>query len=111
VTVPAGPAASGVRGRLMVDEGGPVVRENSPWPARPLQGRVLALPVGRGSGPVAEVDSDADGYFQLELAPGDYEIRSRNLTGAPVPRARPVMVHVMAGTFTDITIHFDSGIR
>lgn len=111
MTAPAGPAASGVQGWLMVDEGGPVVREDSRWPARPLRGRVLALPVGGGSGPAAEVDSDADGYFRLELAPGDYEIRSRNLTGAPVPRARPVMVHVMAGAFTDITIHFDSGIR
>lgn len=103
--------ASGIQGRLMVDEGGPVMRENRPWPARPLRGRVVALRASGGIAPVGEAESDADGYFRIALPPGHYELRSRNLTDAPVPRARPVPVHVTAGTFTEITIHFDSGIR
>ena len=104
-------SAAGIQGRLIVDEGGPVEREDSSWPARPLRGRVLALLVGGATGSFAEVDSDADGYFRLELAPGHYEIRARNLAGTPVPRARPALVQVTAGNFTDMTIHFDSGIR
>jgi len=110
MTSPGDPAPSGIHGRLMVDEGGPVVRADSPWPAWPLRGQVQALRLGTSS-PMAETDSDPQGYFRIPLPPGDYEIRSRNLTGAPVPRARPVSVRVTTGTFTEITIHFDSGIR
>jgi hypothetical protein len=111
----AGPAGSGVQGELIVDQGGPVVREGSPWPAYPLAGRIEAVPrMGLGlatTGPVARADSDAQGRFRLTLPPGEYVLRARNLTGAPVPTARPVTVRVAAGEFTEITIHFDSGIR
>jgi hypothetical protein len=108
----AGPAGSGVQGELIVDQGGPVVREGSPWPAYPLSGRIEAVRMGLATtGPVARADSDAQGRFRLVLPPGEYVLRARNLTGAPVPTARPVTIRVAAGEFTEITIHFDSGIR
>jgi hypothetical protein len=108
-----GPRDSGVQGELIVDEGAPVVREGSPWPAYPLPGRVEAVRRGLdpATEPVARADSDARGRFRLRLPPGEYVLRARNLTGAPVPTARPVTVRVAAGEFTEITIHFDSGIR
>jgi hypothetical protein len=94
----------------MVDEGGPVTRTGRPWRAYPLHGTVEATPAG-GIEPVARADSDEQGRFRMVLAPGSYVLRARNLTGAPVPVARPVTIHVTAGEFADITIHFDSGIR
>jgi hypothetical protein len=106
--------SSGVRGTLIVDQGGPVVRECSAWPAYPLSGSVEAVrrDAGSATGPVAaRADSDARGHFRLVLPPGEYVVQARNLTGAPVPTARPVTVRVTAGEFTEITIHFDSGIR
>ena len=103
---------SGVQGELIVDEGGPVVREGRPWPAYPLPGRVEAVRVGLATTePVARADSDARGRFRLMLPPGEYVLRARNLTGAPVPTARPVRIRVAVGEFTEVIIHFDSGIR
>lgn len=60
---------------------------------------------------VAAVETGADGQFRIPLAPGDYELRGENLTGAPVPTAMPVPVTVMGGEFAQITVRFDSGVR
>lgn len=113
--VPAGggdSGGSGVRGVLIVDQGGPVVREDRPWPTYPLHGRVEAMRADpAGTGPLAWADSDEQGRFMLPLPPGDYVLHARNLTGAPVPFAWPVPVQVTAGAFIEVTIHFDSGIR
>src|SRR5713226_869541 len=53
---------SGVQGELIVDQGGPVVREGRTWPAYPLRGTVEAVRGDlAGAGPVARADSDARG--------------------------------------------------
>jgi hypothetical protein len=107
-----GTGGSGVQGELIVDQGGPVVREDRPWRPYPLRGRIEAVRAGLADmETVAQADSDARGRFRLALPPGAYVLRARNLTGAPVPTAWPVTVHVAAGAFTEVTIHFDSGIR
>ncbi|HEV7900015.1 MAG TPA: hypothetical protein VGP31_19455 [Planosporangium sp.] len=60
---------------------------------------------------MAQTQSDDLGYFRVVLAPGGYVLKPENLTGAPVPTARPVPVQVSAGRFTTVSVHFDSGVR
>lgn len=106
-----GGTGSGVRGVLVVSRGGPVVREGREWPAFPLRGMVEVLRKGPEEAVVARTESDEAGRFSVPLPPGEYVVRARNLTGAPVPTAWPLAVRVEAGAVTEVTIDFDSGIR
>jgi hypothetical protein len=101
---------SGVSGTTVVDSGCPVARGSSPCPAQPLRARVTAVPMG-ATAAAGEVESDGEGRFRIALDPGRYVLQARNLTGAPVPRARPITVEVRSAGFVEVTIRFDSGIR
>lgn len=101
---------SGVSGVTVVDQGCTVVHPSTPCPSHPVRATVVAVRTG-SSGSAGQVESDADGHFRMTLAPGTYVLRAKNLTGAPVPRAMPTQVEVPDGSYVDVTIHFDSGIR
>jgi hypothetical protein len=58
---------------------------------------------------VAEVQTDANGQFQLNLPPGTYTIRPE--PGNPLPQASDLSVTVADGTYTTVQILYDSGIR
>ena len=94
----------------MVDGGCPVVRDNTRCPDRPIAARLVIATTPDGA-TVALADTDAAGHFRVPLGPGTYAIHPANRTGAVVPTAAIVTVTVTSGQFTDITIHFDSGIR
>ena len=94
----------------MVDGGCPVEVEGSPCPERPLAARVtIALADTRAI--VTIVTSDAEGHFRVGLSPGRYVLNAVNLTGAVYPRSSPVDVIVRAGSYTTVTVSFDSGIQ
>ncbi|HEX6471118.1 MAG TPA: hypothetical protein VF069_18610 [Streptosporangiaceae bacterium] len=106
----AGDGSAGVRGTTTVDSGSPIVY-STPRPRRPLRARLDVVGPAGTTAVAATAESDEQGRFEIPLRPGTYTIRPRNLTGAPVPTARPVTVTVRPGTWTTITIPFDSGIR
>ncbi|MCW3840630.1 carboxypeptidase-like regulatory domain-containing protein [Micromonospora yasonensis] len=109
---PTGAAStgSGIEGRTMVDGGCPVIRDNSPCPDRPMPARLAVTRPGSNV-PVATATSDPDGRFRLPLPPGDYVLHPSNVTGGLHPAAAPIGVRVTPGTYTTITVPFDSGIR
>ena len=54
--------------------------------------------------------SAADGKFQVDLAPGEYVVTPA--TGADTyPIAQPVSVTVLPGTYAEVQINYDTGIR
>ena len=56
--------------------------------------------------------TDAQGQFQIALAPGTYTLRpEKSDPDLPFPIAGEMNVTVTAGLFTQITINFDTGIR
>jgi hypothetical protein len=101
---------SGIQGVTLVDQGCPVLRGSSPCPERPLSARVVVTKAESGV-VVAQSRSDDRGRFRVGVVPGSYVLRAENLTGAAVPTAAPVPVHVVAGRFTAVSVHFDSGVR
>jgi len=94
----------------MVDGGCPVEIEASPCPQRPLSARITIALAGTGA-VVTTVVSDAEGRFRVGLSPGSYVLNAVNLTGAPYPRSSPVDVVVYSGSYTSVTVSFDSGIQ
>jgi hypothetical protein len=80
---------------------------NSPCPDLPWEGTVVATDTS--SGDEFTVTTGADGRFQLALAPGTYEVSVD--AGSALPFAKPQTVTVEAGTFTEIVVSVDTGIR
>jgi hypothetical protein len=114
------PPTTGVAGVIIAGPTCPVVTPGCP-PARPVRGtvRIETAPATRSSGPstlVKSVESDANGAFAAELAPGDYVLFAEPAAaGAPTPSgsstSRAVPVRVEAGVVSQVTLAFDTGIR
>ena len=109
VALTAGCGATGVEGTSVVDEGCPVLPVESPCPQRPLPARVAVL--NHEGAEIAHTNSNDKGEFRIRLAAGDYVLQGQNLTGAPLPSAKPVSVNVKDGQLQAVTIQFDSGVR
>ncbi|MDP9696657.1 UNVERIFIED_ORG: hypothetical protein J2X79_004240 [Arthrobacter globiformis] len=104
-----GPANAGIKGHVTVDAGCPEIIESTPCAQVPLPARIT---IRDGSGTtVREATSNDKGEFQLELPAGTYQLHAANLTGAPMPSAPPQEVVIKAGSYTEVKVAFDSGVR
>ena len=103
----AGDGTSGIRGQALAGPQCPVETQASPCPPVPYEGTVVATDVE--SGAEHTVDTDADGRFELPLEPGTYEVTI--VSESSPPFAKPQTVTVEPGSFTEITVSVDTGIR
>lgn len=100
-------AAQGITGIALLGPQCPVQSEQDPCPDRPHE---AWLTVRRSSGAaVTRVRTGADGRFRIGLRPGDYILDPEE--GDPFPTASDLDVSVREGAFTEVTVHFDTGIR
>lgn len=97
---------SGIRGRVLAGPQCPVETEASPCPDVPWVGRVRAT----GEVGVFEVRTDAEGAFVLAVPPGTYLVHAVVPGGGP-PTAVPETVRVRPGSFVEVTLEVDTGIR
>jgi len=102
-----GNGASGIRGRALAGPQCPVEMAESPCPDLPWEGTVVATEPD--SGETFTTSTDADGRFELSLAPGTYEV-TIDAASTP-PTAEPQTVTVEEGSFTEIEVFVDTGIR
>lgn len=103
-----GPDASqGIEGLALLGPLCPVVMEGQPCPDRPYQAWIRVLD-GDG-GVVTRIRTDEEGRFRVGLEPGGYVLDP--VSGDPFPRAGRQEVSVTTGRFTEVTLHFDTGIR
>jgi Carboxypeptidase regulatory-like domain len=101
----AAPANTGIRGTVLAGPACPgPARLDSPCPDRPV---AMTVEVVSGSDVAATFTTDAAGTFSVSVAPGSYTLRSK--TGLPTLRSQPVVV--VAGQFTNVELHADTGIR
>ena len=103
----SGDGSSGIRGRALAGPQCPVEIEGSPCPDRPFEGTIVARSVKTED--EFTIETDADGRFELALAPGTYEVSIESESQPPF--AKPQTVQVEAGSFTTITVAVDTGIR
>jgi hypothetical protein len=103
----SGDGSSGIRGRALAGPQCPVEIEGSPCPDRPFEGTIVARSVKTED--EFTIETDADGRFELALAPGAYEVSIESESQPPF--AKPQTVQVEAGSFTTITVAVDTGIR
>lgn len=103
----SGDGTSGIRGRALAGPQCPVEVQGSPCPPVPWEGTVVATDVDGGA--EYTVETDADGRFELGLEPGTYEISI--VSDSSPPFAKPQSVTVEPGSFAEVTVSVDTGIR
>lgn len=103
----AGDGTSGIRGQALAGPQCPVEVQGSPCPDLPYEGTVIATETE--SGEEFTVATDADGRFELSLEPGTYEVSIASESSPPF--AKPQTVTVDPGSFTEIVVPVDTGIR
>lgn len=103
----SGDGTSGIRGQALAGPQCPVEVQGSPCPPIPYEGTVVVTDVDGGA--EYTVETDADGRFELPLEPGTYEISIVSDTSPPF--AKPQSVTVEPGSFAEVTVSVDTGIR
>jgi len=100
----AGPDA-GIRGTILAGPACPgPARLDSACPDRPVR---MTVEVVQGTTVAATFTTDADGRFSVAVPPGSYTLRSK----AGLPALRSSSVTVDAGTYTDVMLRADTGLR
>jgi Carboxypeptidase regulatory-like domain len=99
--------ASGIRGRARSGPHCPVEVEGSPCPDLPWKGTVIAIDTETGE--EFTVATDVDGRFRLPLEPGSYEVSIASESSPPSAKMQTVTVE--PGSFTEIVVSVDTGIR
>jgi hypothetical protein len=103
----AGDGTSGIRGQALAGPQCPVEVQGSPCPDLPYEGTVIVTDAE--SGEEFTVETDSEGRFALSLEPGTYEVSIVSETSPPF--AKPQTVTVEPGSFNEITVSVDTGIR
>lgn len=101
------PRGSGVEGQVFVGPMCPVEQAGQPCPDQPYQ-TTLAV-IDRSGTYITQIQTDAQGRFQASLVPGEYILHPESPNGLPFAADQSFTVE--SGRYTQITIHYDSGIR
>lgn len=101
------PRGSGIEGQVLIGPTCPVVQAGQECPEEPYQ---ATLTVNTASGVrIAQVQTDAQGRFKIPLVPGNYVLHPESPAGAAF--AGDQTFAVATSRYTQVTIHYDSGIR
>jgi hypothetical protein len=101
---------SGIEGRVTIGPQCPVLEEGVPCPDRPYQAELRVLEESSGR-VVVTFTSGADGRFRVDLPPGRYVLDPGEPLLVDEPRAEKMTINVEAGSYTEVTVRFDSGVR
>jgi hypothetical protein len=98
-----------IAGTVLLGPMCPVETEASPCPDEPLPG-VTVQAVLQENMVVATTESDEQGHFSFDLAPGTYAVQAVP-EDDPARTSRPVDVTVATDETVEIDVQVDSGIR
>ena len=100
-------APQGIDGLVLIGPQCPVQTPGNPCPDLPYQAWIDIRTDAGAS--VTRLRSGEDGRFRVGLAPGSYVVDPES--GTPLPVAGPQPVEVSAGSYAEVLVSFDSGIR
>jgi hypothetical protein len=98
---------SGIEGQVFIGPTCPVVQDGESCPDQPYQATLTVLsPMG---GEIVQVQTDEQGRFKIPLEKGEYILHPESPNVLPFASDQTIVVE--AGTFTQVTVKYDSGIR
>lgn len=101
------PRGSGIEGRVLLGPVCPVVQQGQECPDDPYQATLTIISLNGVQ--IAQFQSDEQGRFQFPLVPGEYFLHPESPGGFPFASDQAFIVET--GHYTQITVHYDSGIR
>lgn len=101
------PRGSGIEGQVLLGPICPVLQQGQECPDQPYQ---ATLTINSLTGlQIAQFQSDEQGRFQVSLVPGEYILHPEAPNGLPFAGDQSFVVET--GRYTQIIVHYDSGIR
>jgi hypothetical protein len=101
------PRGSGIEGQVLIGPMCPVVQQGQECPDQPYQATLTVLsPYGVQ---IMQFQTDEQGRFNVPLVPGEYVLHPEAPNG--IPYAGDQAFAVGTGKYTQLLIHYDSGIR
>lgn len=99
---------SGIEGQVLLGPMSAVVTQNSK-PDQPYQATIIILDSGRKE--INRIETDKEGRFKIALKPGEYILSpvAPNPPLPPIPEEKKAVVK--PGEYTNVVLHFDTGIR
>lgn len=101
--------SSGITGRVILFPASPVETGGSPSPTKGVRTTVV---IESSDGErIERVRTGPDGYFRIQLEPGDYVLRAMPPPSDPHLVPRPASAKVEAATFVRVTVVLDTRLR
>ena len=101
------PRGSGLEGQVLLGPMCPVIQSGQECPDQPYQATLTVKSLDGLQ--ITQFQTDAQGRFQVSLVPGQYILHPESPDGLPF--ADDQSFSVETGRYTQITVHYDSGIR
>ena len=101
------PRGSGIQGQVLLGPICPVVQPGQECPDQPYQATLTVT--DRNGIQITQFQTDKQGRFQVALVPGEYILHPESPNGLPFAGDQSFVVET--GRYTQITVHYDSGIR
>jgi len=98
---------SGIEGQVFIGPMCPVVQVGQECPDQPYQA-VLTVNSPEGER-IVQVQTDEEGRFRIPLESGEYILHPESPNALPFAKEQAVIVE--EGKFTQVIVHYDSGIR
>lgn len=89
----------------------PSLDEEGKFDVEPYPDATIFVMDATGKKKVAEAITDQEGFFKVELKPGQYLLVPQTPEGQTFPTGETKKVLVRAYGFTDVILNYDSGIR
>jgi hypothetical protein len=101
------PRGNGIEGQVLLGPMCPVVQPGQECPDQPYQ---ATLTVNTPDGvQITQFQTDGQGHFRVPLVPGEYILHPESPNGLPFAGDQSFVVET--GQYTQISVHYDSGIR
>jgi hypothetical protein len=101
------PRGSGIEGQVLLGPMCPVAQPGQECPDQPYQATLTVKDLNGLQ--IAQFQADEQGRFQVPLVPGEYILHPESPNGIPFAGDQSFIVET--GRYTQIAIHYDSGIR
>jgi hypothetical protein len=101
------PRGSGIEGQVLIGPMCPVVQPGQECPDQPYPATLTVK--NRDGLQIVQFQTDDQGHFNIPLVPGEYILHPESPNG--IPFASDQSFSVGTGHFTQIIVHYDSGIR
>lgn len=101
------PRGSGIEGQVLIGPMCPVVQQGQGCPDQPYQATLTVLSLYGVQ--IVQFQTDEQGRFNVPLPPGEYVLHPETPNGVPYAGEQAFVVET--GKYTQILVHYDSGIR